>query len=178
LTKGNQLSIINVTSYLLQYKEDYAMDNINEKAYIFGTIFTMANRLQILGDKFDEHLTMKQWLLLASISKIGSDAPTISEVAIQIGSSRQNVKKMASILEREGFLILQKDSKDARVVRVRITKKCVDYFAQREKRELKFLEELYDGFDTKLVTGLFHGLSKMAVNIIEMENQYATEEKE
>jgi len=178
LTKGNQLLIIKVTSYLFQYKEDYAMDNVNEKAYIFGSIFTMANRLQILGDKFDEHLTMKQWLLIASITKIGSDDPTISEVAKQIGNSRQNVKKMASILEREGFLILKKDLKDARVLRVQVTQKCMDYFVQREKKELKFLEQLYEGFDTKLVTGLFDGLSKLAVNIIEMENQYVKEEKE
>jgi DNA-binding MarR family transcriptional regulator len=154
------------------------MDNINEKAYIFGLIFVVANRLQILGDKFDDNLTMKQWLLIASIIKIEKDAPTISEVSNQIGNSRQNVKKMACILEREGFLILKKDPQDARVLRIKLTEKCMNYFKQRGRSESDFFEHLYDGFDKTLVMGLFHGLSKLTDNILELEKQYVKDEKE
>lgn len=154
------------------------MDNLNEKAFIFGSIFTLANRLQVLGDKFDENLTMKQWLLLASITTINEKAPTISEIANVIGYSRQNVKKTASILEREGFITFQKDITDARILRIILTEKCEYFFKQREQRELEFLEQLYDGFDTNLVTGLFQGLTKLAENMMEMEKQYAKDEKE
>lgn len=154
------------------------MDNIKEKAYIFGSIFTTANRLQILGDKFDEHLTTKQWLLIASIKQKGNATPTISEVSHQIGNSRQNVKKMASILEKAGFLSLEKDKNDARILRIRLTEKCINHFIQREQRELDFIEQLFTGFDTHVVTGLCEGLSKLADNIIEMETQYVKEEKE
>jgi len=40
------------------------MNDIAEKAHILGSVFILANRLQVLGDKFDENLTVKQWLLL------------------------------------------------------------------------------------------------------------------
>lgn len=148
------------------------MKDIEEKAHIFGSIFVLANRLQVLGDKFDENLTIKQWLLLVGILKNKSDTPTISEVASFIGNSRQNVKKMALILEKKEFLKLQKDSSDARILRISLTRKCQDYFKQREDGELEFFEKLYNGFDTNLIKCLDSGISKLEENIIEMEKQY------
>lgn len=79
------------------------MKQIQEKAFIFGAIFTLANRLQILGDKLDENITVKQWLLLATISKSEHPAPSLSEVAKTIGNSRQNVKKWLLFLKIKVF---------------------------------------------------------------------------
>ena len=148
------------------------MNDIEEKAHIFGSVFILANRLQVLGDKFDGNLTIKQWLLLVGILKNSGDSPTISEIASFIGNSRQNVKKMALILEKKGFLNLEKDSKDARILRISLTNKCQDYFKRRENRELGFFEKLYDGFDTVLIKGLDNGILKLEENIISMEKQY------
>lgn len=147
------------------------MQMIEQKAYIFGAIFTLANHIQLLGDKFDKEITTKQWLLIASITKHTSP-PTISEVAGQIGYSRQNVKKMALILEREGFLVLQRDAKDARILRMLLTEKCRNHFEQREARELEFLGTLFSNFDTNKLLGLYQGMSQLAVNVTEMEKQY------
>ena len=66
------------------------MNELKKKAYIFGTIFTLSNKLQVLGDEFDENITTKQWLFIVGVSKF-QDPPTISEVANFIGYSRQNV---------------------------------------------------------------------------------------
>ena len=30
------------------------------KGYIFATIFTLANKLQVIGDRFDPNVTIKQ----------------------------------------------------------------------------------------------------------------------
>ncbi len=154
------------------------MNTIDEKAYVFGSIFTLANRLQILGDKFDKNLTVKQWLLLVGIAKNTENTPTLSEVAGLIGNSRQNVKKMALILEREGFLLLQKDPLDARLLRLELTEKCLEYFKNREEKELEFLEQLYTGFDTDLLKGLYSGIVKLTDNVNEMERQYDFREEE
>ncbi len=148
------------------------MENLEDKAHVFGGIFILANRLQILGDKFDEELTLKQWLLLIGIMKNTETAPTISEVASFIGNSRQNVKKMAVILVKKGFISLEKDLKDARILRINITSKCQNHFKQRESRELEFFENLYQGFDTNLLKGLNNGITKLAENIMEMEKNY------
>ncbi|WMJ88742.1 MarR family winged helix-turn-helix transcriptional regulator [Anaerocolumna sp. MB42-C2] len=154
------------------------MDHIDKKAFVFGSIFTLANRLQILGDKFDPNLTIKQWLLLAGIAESIKSTPSLSEVAELIGNSRQNVKKMALILEREGFIQLKKDSEDARILHLELTEKCKEYFINREKRETEFLEQVYQGFDADLLDGLYAGLLKMEDNIKGMEQINENEEKE
>jgi DNA-binding MarR family transcriptional regulator len=154
------------------------MDNMNEKAFIFGGIFILANRLQLVGDKLDKNITVKQWLLLACISKYQDSSPALSDVAKQVGNSRQNVKKMALILEREGFLTLTKDQNDARILRITLTEKCATYFKEREDMELHFINELFSTMDDELIRNLNQGIMKLSENLSRMELNYVKDETE
>lgn len=145
------------------------MDEKEQQAFILGAVLTLANRLQVLGDQLDDQMTMKQWLLIAVILKSGSSSPTLSDVAEMIGSSRQNVKKMALLLEKQGFVALTKDSKDARILRLQLTGKCGIYFAERSEREVRFMDSLFQSFDYRLTEGLFYGLTRLTENIAQME---------
>lgn len=145
---------------------------MEQEAFIFGGLFALANRLQVIGDKWDKNITIKQWLLIAMISKHTDGNPSISEIAALIGYTRQNVKKMALILEKQGFVELKKDPKDARVLRVSITEKCMEYFMNRETLEIQFINDLFLGFDETQIGGLYQGLSKLKENIEEMEKKY------
>ncbi len=141
------------------------MNNLQEKAYVFGMIFILSNKLQILGDQLDTKLTVKQWLFLAGITKCQSEAPTLSELAARIGSSRQNVKKMALILEKQGFIVMNKDERDARILRISMTDFCKEYLAQREQTELTFMEEVFEGFEAQELASLFRAIHKLERNI-------------
>jgi DNA-binding MarR family transcriptional regulator len=141
------------------------MSDLQDKAYVFGTIFTLSNKLQILGDQLDTKLTVKQWLFLAGISKCESQAPTLSELAVRIGSSRQNVKKMAVILEKQGFIVMNRDGKDARMLRVSMTDFCKEYLGQREQVELIFIEEMFEGFEPQELEALSGAIRKIEKNI-------------
>ncbi|WP_379151028.1 MarR family transcriptional regulator [Paenibacillus sp. sgz5001063] len=154
------------------------MDEKEQQAYILGAVLTLANRLQVLGDQLDDQITMKQWLLIAVILKSGSSSPTLSDVAGMIGSSRQNVKKMALLLEKQGFITLTKDSKDARILRLQLTEKCGIYFAGRSEREAGFMDALFQSFDHGLTEGLYRGLTMLTENITRMETTSSNEEKE
>lgn len=140
------------------------MNELEQKAYIFGTIFALSNKLQVIGDKFDKNITIKQWLLLVSVSKF-QEPPTISEVAKYVGYSRQNAKRMAAALQERGFVTIAKDENDARALRIALTPKCIEYFAGRDQRELEFLEEIFNGFDAELIAGFYQGLSRLEKNI-------------
>lgn len=143
------------------------MDELAQKAYIFGTIFSLSNKLQVIGDKFDADITIKQWLLLVGISKF-KEPPTISEVASFIGYSRQNAKRMAAALQQRGFVTITRDRRDARALRITRTPKCMEYFAGRGPRELEFLARLFDGFDAELTEGFYRGLSRLEKNVEKM----------
>lgn len=152
------------------------IENKNMQAYIYGGIFALSNNLQLLGDKFDSNISTKQWFLIAVITSFKNDAPTISMTAERIGSSRQNVKKMAAILEKKGFLIIIKDKEDGRILRLKLTKYCIDYFKQRHEREEKYMENLFADFDEELLAGLYRGMKQIEKNIMEMGNQNEKEE--
>lgn len=141
------------------------MDGLQEKAYVFGSIFILANQLQILGDQLDAKLTVKQWLFLAGITKCESRAPTLSELAARIGSSRQNVKKMAVILEKRGFVVMNRDDRDARMLRVSLTDFCKEYLGQREQIERIFMEEIFEGFDPRELSALSEAIRKLEKSI-------------
>jgi len=143
------------------------MTGDEQKGYIYGGIFALANRLQLLGDNFDKNISVKQWFLIAVILKF-KEAPTLTQISVAIGTSRQNVKKMAVILEKQDFLTIQKDKNNATILRVSITKKCMEYFKEREKRETEYMSQLFDGFDEKLTADFFKGMCRLEKNIIEM----------
>ncbi|GIO85446.1 MarR family transcriptional regulator [Paenibacillus faecis] len=152
------------------------MNQEEKQAFIFATILTLANRLQIVGDKLDKNITLKQWLLIAIILKNGNPAPTLGEVAGIFGCSRQNIKKLAMILEKQGFVALERDEQDARVVRVQLTSKCHAYFKGREDLENEFMQDLFHHFDEKLTNGLFYGIQQLVDNLGRLEENYRARE--
>lgn len=145
------------------------MNELEEKAYIFASIFALSNKLQVLGDAFDENITIKQWLFIVGVSKF-SEPPTISEVAKFIGYSRQNAKRMAVALDERGYVTITKDRNDARALRITLTQKCTEYFTQRSDREVEFLNKLFTGFDANLTNDVYKGLTRLADNIEMMLN--------
>lgn len=153
------------------------MKDLDKKAYIFGMIFMLSNRLQIAGDKMDPHLTVKQWFFLAGVLKCESDAPTLSEIASQIGSSRQNVKKIASILERQGFVLMEKDKSDARALRIKPTSSCMEHLKKRDGKEIQFLEQLFQGFESKELSLLSEAIGQLEKNLIKMGGSFDKEEE-
>jgi Transcriptional regulators len=147
------------------------MDELEQKAYIFAVIFTLSNKLQVLGDEFDKNITIKQWLFMVYVSKF-SEPPTVTEVANFIGYSRQNAKRIADTLQARDYVTIIKDKKDARALRIALTPKCLDYFQSRSQRELEFLEQIFTGFDPELTEGVYKGLLKLGKNIEEMMHSF------
>ncbi|OCZ51434.1 MarR family transcriptional regulator [Dehalobacter sp. TeCB1] len=150
--------------------EVYQMDEMKKQANIFGMIFVLANRLQVLGDAFDQNITIKQWLFLVSVARF-EEPPTVSEAADYIGYSRQNAKRLAATLEESGFITISKDKNDARALRIALTPKFNTYFGERRHRELAFMQKLFNGFDPESTDGFYQGLVKIGRNIEMMENE-------
>lgn len=140
------------------------MNELEQKAYIFASIFALSNKLQVLGDAFDKNITIKQWLFVVGVSKF-CEPPTLSEVANFIGYSRQNAKRIAVALHERGYVEIIKDKNDARALRITLTPKCTEYFAKRSHLELEFLDKLFTGFDADITHDVYEGLTRLSKNI-------------
>lgn len=146
------------------------MEFVDKQKFIFGSIFLLANKLQVLGDQYfsENHMTVKQWLLTVVILQFQNGPPTLSEVAELMGSSRQNVKQIALKLERKGFLTIEKDDKDARAIRLRLTEKSYDFWEERADRDEQYVVELFRDLSEEEINAMFSGMEKLFKKIEKM----------
>ena len=138
---------------------------MSKQAFIYGAIHMLANRLQNVGDKIDPAISTKQWFVLAVVSKYEEAPPNIGDIAAALGTSRQNIKKMANILKQRGFLELEKDKNDKRSINLFLTKKCEKYFKGREQQESEYLKNIFLGVDDEMLNALCNGMGKLIENL-------------
>lgn len=135
---------------------------------LFGLLFMSNNRLQALGDAFYEEITTKQWFVLAMLDVFGQQAPTIGQLAEQMGSSHQNVKQLVDKLVRKGYLTLQRDIADRRKMRVYPTP---SYFALCRKYQHKqevFMQSLFAGIDPQALHSAVQVLLQLQENMTQL----------
>jgi len=114
---------------------------------LFTKTFLLSLRLEKICNKVlkKDQLTIKQFLLIASIESF-KEPPSIKELADMVSTSHQNVKEMATRLEKRGFVTMERDSKDKRVLRLRTTDKNTEYWASRLEEHENLIFALFDPF--------------------------------
>ncbi|KAB3532815.1 MarR family winged helix-turn-helix transcriptional regulator [Alkaliphilus serpentinus] len=141
----------------------YSLDTLEKQTNIFGSLLLIPNKLQIILDlalaKYD--LTAKQWFLTAVIHEFFKEPPTLGEVAEVMGSSHQNVKQLASKLQQKGFLELEKDHKDGRVLRLKLTDKVAEVAKIRHEETLSFFKKFFSDFTAEEINCLHDGIYKL-----------------
>lgn len=122
------------------------MNIIEKRQFILGITFLLANKFQMIGDSIIPDITFKQWFLLLMISREEKQGHSVNDIALLIGSSRQNTKKMVTILEKKGYLKIEKSKTDRRSLRINLTKKTYQYLQENEdigKEELSILFSIF-----------------------------------
>src|SRR5699024_459029 len=99
----------------------------NQQKAIFSTLFIAGNRLQTVFDNHIPEISLKQFMLL-SIVRQSSEQLTFTQLGDILGCSRQNVKKLADVLEKKGFITIQQSPADARAMYICPAKRAEEYF--------------------------------------------------
>lgn len=141
-----------------------------QRKAIFSTLFIATNRLQTLFDKRIPQVSLKQFMLL-TIVRQAREQLTFTQLGEILGCSRQNIKKLAEILEKKGFITIQQSPHDPRAMCIYPTEKVDHYFKNdfsQYQEELKYLFEVYTD---KEVETLFVLLSKLYAGIENLEKK-------
>lgn len=119
--------------------------SVDHKKEMFGMIFLLAQRWQNLGDQelASIGVTTKQWLLLVTLHVFFDEPPTLNQLTVAMGSSRQNVKQLATNLQRSGFLEIFQDTDDKRILRFRLTRKNAEVWESRAQRDEEYIRSLF-----------------------------------
>lgn len=154
-------------------------NSIPDEPMILALMLIISNKMNTLLEReFKEFdVTTKQWFLSETINSLFDTPPTLKELASEMGSSYQNIKQVALKLQQKGLLKLEKDKKDARVTRLRLTEQSYDLWKKTDTKGTVFRENMFKDMDKKNITTTRVLLEKMLLNLNEIENA-AIEEPE
>lgn len=147
---------------------------------ILGLLIDSANKLQISGDRYfrSTGLTAKQWYFCVLLEQFGERAPTLGEMAKEMGSSYQNVKQIALKLEKKGLLRIEKDLQDNRKLRLFVPETNQEYWEAREEKDTEFIAMIFRGWSKDEITSLFLNLQKLHTSIVTLRHTKAKKKNE
>lgn len=146
-------------------------ESVEDKQYIFGAIMMTANRMDTLLErefkKYD--VTTKQWLLSIIADNLFEEPPTIKQIADEMGSSHQNVKQIALKLEQKGLLKMEKDEKDSRVTRLKVTEESYDFWKKLRVEGAGFIQAFLKDITEGEIAIVRQVIKKMIINSDEID---------
>jgi DNA-binding MarR family transcriptional regulator len=145
---------------LPDYEDDYLL---------FGMLFVVSNRLQVIGDTFYEELTTKQWFTIVVLEVFGETYPTLNELADAMGSSHQNVKQLVLKLETKGYVTTFTDEQDRRKTRIKLTEKHLELKEKYQQNQQEFMGKLFERIDKDMLKSAVNVLVQLEKNILSME---------
>ncbi len=151
--------------------ESLGTDTLWKKRLIFSAIFIEANKLQTAFDRSNEEISSKQWLLLAIASSF-PEPPTLTAVGELMGCSRQNVKKIAVILEKKDYLTLNNDLNDKRSLCIEMSEKYKMLSAKMELETDDVMKHLFGEFTDEQIDELFAGILKLSKGIESLDKYF------
>lgn len=144
----------------------------NKQYVLFGGSFVLANKLQAVADQRIAGLSSKQWFLLKTLYDMPKEpAPTITTLAGEADTSRQNVTKMLDVLCREGCVLLKDNPDDQRSRIVEITGLGRQMLVQMREGSHGFFTELFDGIGAEECETAAEVLLKMVQNLDRMQEE-------
>ncbi|MHC5229140.1 MarR family winged helix-turn-helix transcriptional regulator [Enterococcus sp. LJL99] len=143
---------------------EYSDNRENEIKGIFASIFILQNRLQTIFDKTDPELTLKQFMLLTMI-RFSNSKTTFTHLGKLLGSSRQNIKKLALSLEKKEFIIIQQEVDNKRNTSITLTKKAVEYVDIVSELHTQKLTSLFNDYSTEEIHLFYQMITKLYVGV-------------
>ncbi len=134
---------------------------------IFGSVFALAQSWQIYGDRIlEEHgLTTKQWFLLVTLEFVFPSPPSLSELALASGSTRQNVKQLITALEKRGFIDVFRDPEDGRSLRVRTNDRNRRFWDERAQEDEINIRALFAGIADENLRSFIQTMTQLAATV-------------
>lgn len=142
----------------------------NNQYVIFGGTFMLANKLQLVADKKVHGLSTKQWFLLRNLSDLpASPPPTITMLAGETDTTRQNVRKMLEVLERQGYVSLENNAEDLRSQNVILTEQGSEILIQVAQEAVPFFRDLFSEITEEECAASAHVILKLIDKLYQMQ---------
>jgi DNA-binding MarR family transcriptional regulator len=140
------------------------MDNYREiflMQQTYATLFSLTNKLQVHGDKYLESLTSRQFMVMIAITHLPEDEATLNNIARKLGTTKQSVKQIITIIEKRGYIVTIPSQKDKRAVNVKITELGNRVMLECGERGMNFFADIFKDFTLEEMETLWNLLKKL-----------------
>jgi len=137
------------------YKELFLMQQT------YATLFSLANKIQLKGDAYLQSLTSRQYMAMLAIAHLQEDETTLNNIGKKLGTTKQSVKQIISILESKGFVRITPSPKDRRAVNVSITESGQQILLESAEKGIYLLTDLFSEFTAEELEQMWNLLKKM-----------------
>ena len=127
----------------------------------YSTLFSLANKLQVKGDEYLVSITSRQYMVMIAISHLKEDETTINNIARKLGTTKQSVKQMITIMEDKGYIIIVPSPRDKRAINVKITEPGKEILMEVGERGINFFTDLFKDFKKEEMEILWILLKKL-----------------
>ena len=161
---------------LINLNAKFSGSTEDRKKAIFSTLFIAGNKLQTLFDNHIPEISLKQFMLL-SVVRQSEEPLTLTQLGNLLGCSRQNIKKLADVLRKKGFITIQQSPHDTRAMCICPTEKVNNYFINDFSEYQEKLKYLFEVYTDKEIETLFILLSRLYAGIENLDRKVAVESK-
>lgn len=142
---------------------------------IFATLFSVTNKIQTQGDNYLKTLTSRQLMIMISIIHLPREETTLKNIAKKMETSKQNVNRLMSGLESNGYLEIKTSKRDKREINVIITELGQQVMSECGERSMLFFADVFNEFSEEDLDTLWKLLKK--IFRFDGENQDGFEEE-
>jgi DNA-binding MarR family transcriptional regulator len=128
---------------------------------VYATLFSLANKLQVQGDKYLEKMTSRQLMAIIATAHLPEDGATLNNIARKLGTTKQNVKQLVTNLEKKGYVLTVPSLRDKRAVNVKTTEAGKHAWLECGEKGLIFFLDLFKDFTKEEMEILWGFLKKM-----------------
>lgn len=148
--------------------EQFDKTALTQMQAIFASIFILQNRFQTAYEKWQDDLSMKQWLMLLIVN-ICPMPHTLTNVGLYMGCSRQNTKQLAMALSKKGYVRLVLGAQNS--VNIEFTEKVAEYENKMSEKHAEVLRLLFSDFEEKEIALLYKLYAKLYAGLERIEKQ-------
>ncbi|MDS0525254.1 MarR family transcriptional regulator [Clostridium sp. SHJSY1] len=144
----------------MDYNEKLELLHIMQQT--FSSLFSVSNKIQVLGDQYCESLTSRQYMTMLAVLHLSEDERSFINIAKKLGTTKQNVTQLIKSLEKKKFVSVIPSIKDKRAVNVSLTDEGMEAVIQCGKDTgLKFVVDLFKEFSKEEIETLWKLLVKL-----------------
>lgn len=128
---------------------------------IFGTLFSVTNKIQTVGDGRLRPLSVRQLMIMISIIHLPEEETTLKNIAKMMETSKQNTNKLVSGLKSKGYLEIRPSKTDKREINISITNTGKQLALECTEKSLALFAEVFKDFSEGELELLWKLLKKL-----------------